>query len=87
MDASPQGDIHSAHRAKHSTCLTCGLMALPRERERERERDKERERTGGGGERERGRGRETEREREVETSRSYDQCVLTSFHSPVQNIL
>ena len=26
---SCQGDIHLAHKARHSTCLTCGLMALP----------------------------------------------------------
>ena len=29
MAASRQGDIHLAHIARHSTCLTCGLMALP----------------------------------------------------------
>ena len=29
MGASRQGDIHLAHKARHSTCLTCGLMALP----------------------------------------------------------
>ena len=28
MGASHLGDIHLAHKARHSPCLTCGLMAL-----------------------------------------------------------
>ena len=44
MAASRQGDIHLAHNTRHSTCLTCGLMALPEGR--------------GGGEGEGGEGRE-----------------------------
>ena len=30
MAVSRQGDMHLAHKARHSTCLTCGLMAYLR---------------------------------------------------------
>ena len=53
MGASCQSNIHLAHKARHSTCLTCGLMALPEGRGEEaegRERGGEGEWRGEGGE-------------------------------------
>ena len=87
MGASRQGDIHFTHKARHSNCLTCGLMTLPGGR------------GGSGGEREgRGEGEKggmTEGSGEGEGGMrrgrvrqgGHGTCFLTSFHSPVQNIL
>ena len=76
MAASHLGDIYLAHNARHSSCLTCGLMAL-------------REGRGGGGGGERGgegRGGWKEK-REGDTRSSCDQfsylLLFTSAENPV----